>query len=444
MANKKQGRGKPDDNTIPKGVVKRRAMKKRGRKKKPTFDSWMANNGAANKDYVIPKSQLLDAFLPNRHVLYKPTELCSNSSHYINLNNFSFLENPDGTIQMLSEIVHMNASAINNHINFHDPICLDMAPYMVLNLLENDLESERILGGTVSPFTQQVLEQTEFAKHFNMTTEGEVDDRLDVWPIKIDFCKQSGAETYKDNVAPHAELTNRFTLEIENWLAETGFGLTPEGLQLIGSMIGEVLNNAILHSGDIIGGEAWISGFMVKLQNKQGEPEYVCHISILNLGNSIYESMQSCSLEIKNRIESLVKAHRSKFRVRKYWNEEALWTLYALQDGVTSMSSPEDPRGGRGLMDMISFFSEIGCSENSKLAIVSGNVAININNPRPEADERGMRRLALNDENDLSKAPKKDYMCTLRKPFPGTILTWRFFLNPKHLEKLVNARNDGN
>lgn len=439
MKNIKRSRGKSDGRSTPASVIKKRAEKKNGRGKlgKP----WYIEARQANTDepiYNAPKSQLLDAFLPKRQSIYLPKDVCYEKDGTVILNNFSFLENPVGTMDMLSEIIEVNSRTENNHIHFVDPICRDMAPYMVLNLIENDLESDRIKGGTISSFARKVLEETNFVEHFNMEIDGDLDQSLKIWPIKIDFCRQSTAESYKDNLPPHAELSDRFTKQIENWLLETGFSLSEEGVSLLMRMIGEVLNNAILHSRLDIGGEAWISGFMLQVENPQGETEYVCHISILNLGQTIYESMQSCDDKIRQEIESLVRQHRTKFRVRKYWTKEALWMLYALQDGVTSMGSPDDPRGGKGLMDMIAFFSEIGTSDYSKLGIISGNVAINISDPKPSEDARGMRRLALNEENDLSQAPKKEYIKILRKPFPGTILTWRFFLNPKHLEKLVN------
>ncbi len=437
MAQAKHSRGKPDGRETPKRVIEKRAGKKGGRKKEIPFAAWVNKNQANLNN--IPKSKILDAFLPDRTKFYKSRDHCTNEDSYILFENFSFLENPIGTMNMLSEMVKLNSCAANNDIHFTDPICWDMAPYMVLNLLENDLESERIRGGTVTPFVRKILEETDFAKHFNMNTEGELDQNLEIWPIKIDSCKQSGPDSYKDNSSPHAALAERFTGQIENWLKETGFALTDEGIRLLMCMIGEVLNNAILHSSEEIGGEAWISGFMLKTKNPAGEVEYACHISILNLGKTIFESMQQCEPTIRGRIEQLIKTHRPKFRLRKHWTPEGLWTLYALQDGVTSMGKKNDPRGGRGLMDMITFFSDIGRSHNSKLAIISGGIAINISDPNPLEDNRGMRRLALNDENDLAKAPKKEYMKVLRKPFPGTILTWRFFLNPKHLEKLANA-----
>lgn len=447
MGRKRTGRGKSDGSHIPSSVINKRSRRNVERKNKPRHGIWhsqLPEAQAANRNRLeaiasVPRSKLLDLLLPERREIYIPRKDCMRVRQSVDLSNFSFLDNPVRTLNTLTDIVRMNAVTGENRINFCDPMCYDMAPYMVLLLVAKEMERERLIGGTITPFIRKIFDETDFTENFKMVPRKEGQTDWEVWPIKVESCRQSTADAFQGLVAPHSKLADNFTGCIEMWLKQMDFGLTPTGLRHIMGMTGEVLNNAILHSGEGIGGEAWISGFMIPYSDGEGFKNCACYISILNLGKSIYESMQGCAPAVREDIESLVRKHKPMFSLRNYWNPEALWTLYALQDGVTGMYGNNIPRGGKGLMDMISFFSDIGQPGQSKLAIISGNVILKINDPVPTMGADGMRRLALNDTNSLEMPPKREYLKTLRQPFPGTILTWRFNLNPKHLQRMVGS-----
>jgi hypothetical protein len=439
-------RASADNSHTPRSVIKKRAHRKSSRRYKTRKGTWEVSRGKIdhlNYDNDEQASafksdhKLLDQLLPSKSAIYRPAAACDGKTGSVDLRNFSFLDNPEATMEMLSKICEMNISTRSHKINFEDAMPLDVAPYMVLGLVGHQFDQTRLSGGRITPFANKVLEEIGFVEHFKMTSNAPKLDAVDVFPIKLITCRQSGATSYKDLEAPHARVADEFTKGMEVWLSKAGFEFTEEGLASILAMISEILNNAILHGADEIGGEAWVSGFMVPYEWPNGQRVFACHISVINLGKSIFSSMQTCPERIRDRIERLIRRHRNGFRVRSsYWNEEALWTLYALQDGVTRI---DDVRGGKGLMDMINLFSELSF-DSSKLAIISGNVILNLKRQKPVFDENGMRRLALNDENDLEYPPKKEYLKLLRKPFPGTILTWRFFLDPRNLQKMAEAQ----
>ena len=104
------------------------------------------------------------------------------------------------------------------------------------------------------------------------------------------------------------------------------------------------------------------------------------------------------------------------------------------------MSEGDMPRGGRGLMDMVQFFGQLGggpaAKSQSGMVVISGDVCIQSGPQQPAYDKRKMRRLAFNESNDLHKPPDSQYIKTLPRKFPGTILSMRFHLNPDYLEAI--------
>lgn len=99
------------------------------------------------------------------------------------------------------------------------------------------------------------------------------------------------------------------------------------------------------------------------------------------------------------------------------------------------------PAGGKGLMDMVEFFQDLGGAAKdglgTRMVLISGDTCIQIDDQRPEYDSRFKRRLALNESNDLHKVPDGNYIWTMKRNFPGTILSMRFYLDPKYLAELV-------
>jgi len=76
----------------------------------------------------------------------------------------------------------------------------------------------------------------------------------------------------------------------------------------------------------------------------------VCHLTIFNFGQTIYEGLKTeqTSGEMKNRLRSMSKLHEGYFGIGG-WDEECLWTLYALQDGVSRFyDKVKSPSRGTG------------------------------------------------------------------------------------------------
>jgi len=113
------------------------------------------------------------------------------------------------------------------------------------------------------------------------------------------------------------------------------------------------------------------------------------------------------------------------------YDEQALCTLYALQEGVSSL--PE--RRGTGTTSLIDFFLQLA-GKNPKMCVISGHALILFDGKyslRAEPFEGGERKvIAFNNTNSLERPPDGSYVRTLSKPFPGTLISMKFNLKEKY------------
>lgn len=230
---------------------------------------------------------------------------------------------------------------------------------------------------------------------------------------------------------------------LNDCLARYNHTLSASGQDLFATMLGEIIGNAEDHSGL---GDWWMRGSLRELPNKgYGE----CNIVIFNFGRTIFESLQElpAGAPLRKEIESLVGKHTRKGLFRKgYWTAESLWTVYALQGGV-SRYHDEVAMGhrGTGTVRMMQFFLELGQSPSAPrrpmMTIVSGGTQISFDGTYPMSDVQlpgGQTRpvVAFNSTNDLSRAPDPQYVRRIKGFFPGTIVSLNFYLDQRHLDAL--------
>lgn len=159
--------------------------------------------------------------------------------------------------------------------------------------------------------------------------------------------------------------------------------LTPEKLDDLCTVIGEVLINAEEHSTTKC---RFSIGYFYEISDN-GKHYGVFRLAILNFGKTIYEKFtdpQCPNIKIVEQMKILSEKYttRKMFLLKKF-EEETLWTLYALQEGVTSVSTESYKKRGNGSIQFIeSFFKIKGCNNSdkiSKMAILSGNTSIIFN-----------------------------------------------------------------
>lgn len=82
---------------------------------------------------------ILNSFAPERSNKWvKPRERVKRTES-INITNFSFLDNPQGTLNDLVKIAKHECYDINATINFNDKDILDIAPYIIWGLMNQSM-----------------------------------------------------------------------------------------------------------------------------------------------------------------------------------------------------------------------------------------------------------------------------------------------------------------
>lgn len=260
------------------------------------------------------------------------------------------------------------------------------------------------------------------------------------------FDMREGTASHNDSSKQRNSCGTALTEYFNECLKSKGYELTEIAQNRIGCLITEVIGNAEEHGG------AWhATGFW---DGSQGEGTGNCHIVIFNSGASIFESIlrPDSSEDLRSKLERKTQEHTVQGNFNKNWNKECLWTVYALQDKVSRFTGLPNGKGrGNGTVDMIEFFDDLAAPEHKKMCIVSGGVGIQFDGKyRLSQDSDGLKTIAFNDSNDLSKPPNPNYVTPLNLPYRGTMVSIRLEIDAQHLQKAVHviqaaaADNHGN
>jgi len=130
------------------------------------------------------------------------------------------------------------------------------------------------------------------------------------------------------------------------------------------------------------------------------------------------------------------------------FEEETLWTLYALQEGVTSK---EKKRGNGSIQFIENFFKLKGDLKNdnvSKLVITSGNTRItfdgtyNIVKKPKIGEKRNYKMVTFNDSGEISDEPDKKYVTFVPHFFPGTLISARILIKDDNTRENENRTEE--
>lgn len=219
-------------------------------------------------------------------------------------------------------------------------------------------------------------------------------------------------------------------------LATVNKKLKGDAIEDLSVVIGEILINAEEHSTTKY---RYSTGYFQKYE-LDGENFGIFHLAIMNFGDTIYEKFKSedcTNYAIKNRMKKL----SSKYTKNKFWSqsfeEETLWTLYALQQGITSVSIDSHKRGNGSIQFIESFFNLKGSGEKaddiSRMAIISGNTNIIFDGKyeiRPiQKGNDNFKMMTFNKSNNIEDKPDNKYVKFVDEYFPGTIINARILIN---------------
>jgi hypothetical protein len=219
-----------------------------------------------------------------------------------------------------------------------------------------------------------------------------------------------------------------------------GTELTAETETHLSKVVGEVIANAEEHSKFRY---RFAIGYFVK--NNNINPELgIFKLVIFNFGQTIYQSFKKGvdkqNTEVVKQMTELSKdfTRRRIFKWKKY-EEETLWTLYSLQEGVTSIA---DWKRGKGTIRFIDRFFKLkdpnDCDKNSKLTIFSGNTKIIFDGTYPLINDvaRGNDRfqmMTFNTSGKIEELPDEKFVTFVPQTFPGTLITAKIYFTNNNI-----------
>lgn len=224
--------------------------------------------------------------------------------------------------------------------------------------------------------------------------------------------------------------------------------LTPEATSDLCQVVGEVLINAEEHGTTE---HRYSIGFFEKRDDHSG----IFNLVIFNFGQTIYEKFKDpkCPTQhIVNRMKDLSSEYTKKgFFLPAEFEEETLWTLYALQEGVTSQVN-YTKRGNGSIRFIESFLNLKGeglfQDDVSKLVILSGNAKITFDGSYPVAvKERGESKfkvVSFNNSGSFTEKPDKNYVTFAENYFPGTMIIAKILIREDDLIQDYNSHESTN
>ena len=214
--------------------------------------------------------------------------------------------------------------------------------------------------------------------------------------------------------------------------------LTLDKLDDLSTVIGEILINAEEHSTTK---HRFSIGYFQDIK-QNGNHFGVFKLIILNFGKTIYDKFKDpdCpNVEVVRKMKSLSEQYtRKKFFIFKSFEEETLWTLYALQEGVTSIAPERYIKRGHGSIQFIeSFFNIKGKMKErddiSKMTILSGNTNITFdgtyNIKKKSIDGEEFKYMTFNESGNIEDKPDASFVKFVDKYFPGTIISAKILFN---------------
>lgn len=422
--------------------------------------------GRADQDFQKAGAcPLLNAFYPKRRNKWRKKSKRSNQDlAVVNLTHFSFIDDPEGTIEKFYRIAKAESKAPALTLNFTDNICYDIAPYLVLSLITEDMPPI-LTEGKISSQIEKVLERVGLLERMQIVTnrpkekspisigapsnqlssnQGElIFDEEDVWALPLvqrnKIPDDSEAIIATSRTKEEKTALNMLS-KIESWIKQHNPEqvVTEDQRNNIKGILTEILDNASRHGSPLDENGDWFTlACLQKKKNAEGEMLVFCSFSVINIGTTIMKSLGLAPPQIIQDIEKYVSLHLNN----EGTNRELLWTVAALQDSISRKDPNQEgtsATNGMGFMTALSsVFNPIFDSDDPVLkpsfTVISGNAWVNASFPysQLETKPRGQRGIYFNNDNSPKIAPDPNYTKTLACSFPGTILSIRFVIGGK-------------
>lgn len=365
--------------------------------------------------------------------------------------NFSIVDNPQDSYHALKMIVH--------------GLLYENKQYLVLDYKKcnnTELETQALLDLILMDYfkCRTICQKYKLkgAKFSELKAENINDKDLQkmIWsvgsPVNLGIKEVKFPETEKFKLKTHDGKdgdiikqkdidTSRLLDYLVNCLRRMKKQMSPEKISDMGNVIGETLINAEEHSTLK---RRFSIGYFTEY-NENNSHYGLFNLVIMNFGKTIYQKFKSDDCPNKTvvyRMKELSKKYTEKgfFNIGQI-EEECLWTLYALQEGVTSVSPDEFSKRGNGSIQFIESFFNIKGSKRkddvSQMTLVSGNTNILFDGTyeiqEKIRDNQRFKMMTFNNSGNIEEKPDNNYVKHTDYHFPGTIFRAKILINDDDL-----------
>lgn len=348
----------------------------------------------------------------------------------ITFKDCSFIENPNGALEVLAEIARADHDGMPYRINFLDKNCPDLAPILVFSLMRKAMRKGVCKGGKVSKRLATIFRAIKLSNFAGMKV-GE-SDHCEVWPITVRSIEVPASAGVGKAIIIQQRTASEMARAINSWLAYAGYELTDDAYASMVTLFGEILDNSRHANEKSVGVEWTIAGFMTPVE---GEVQFDCYFTIITLGRSFSQSLENAD---DNSIREVVLDYADRhINKSSLFSKSSLMTSLALQDNITS-----DGRGGCGMSNFVNMVTALGTSDNPpKIVIVSGDACIRVvpQYGRMHMADDGTYIQFFNENQSFREPPSDLHVFRLARSFPGTVISTRFVIDSDDLARKTNG-----
>lgn len=377
--------------------------------------------------------------------------------------SLSFVDYPDETIQFVHDLANslLNCSS-HTIINFEKCKKLSISAVTIMQIIvqeffkfRDDFNQNNFIktAKRVRIKQSKIIDVNMMLQANEIINEIWVDDDNEEEQQKIDdrYMTLGLLTGSRLRVSPREDKKGIISREVSQFVDESiqefGFKLGAQGQNYLINLVGEILGNAEDHSAH---SNYFVNGVAFRRERKDSDLEVELNLSIINFGYSIFDGlvqMAKKNRKQQHQIDNLFEIHQQKMKSqnRKDLSKESLYTLYALQQGVSRLKYEDDGRGN-GTMNFIRNFIRLGVAKNensqSNLSVISGHSIVQCNNdyePYPKPGST-MYELSLNKRKELASLPDKGMVKHISMKFPGTILQVKVLMNQQNFEILYKEK----
>jgi hypothetical protein len=369
---------------------------------------------------------------------------------------FSLIDAPEDSTKFLKELSVTAAAPSTKHVSLKANSCrnigLDALVAMSVIILrakrsrtkENPLS---VSGNWPEDLPMQIMFKASGIPHHLGLPEARLSPEHERLVHRCELFSGKSAKKRYALALQRNEATQAVRNYFDRCLNTIGFTLTRQGKNHLDKLVSEVIGNAEEHGGPWYTIGHWQ---LAPAGDAAGEgTRYgICHIAMFNFGSSIFESFLSpdASPRIVEQLRSLSDLHTKRGwfeRLRGSWDEETLWTLYAMQERVSRFSGlPGNETRGNGTRDIVEFFSKLG--NPGTMSVVSGHAYLLFDGAHEfhDIDVGGekLKVITFNSSGTLEEPPDTRYVRRLPNSFPGTMISVRLKLDEQYLTRLTGKQ----